>query len=132
MRIRSLAKTAARSTVPTKTRNQDPSIQGIKNTALATNPNVTDPNTTPSIEPKPPVISTKTKKPIEVSSIDPDPNEPKVDKILSRIKSYKGNLVIGANIGKNKITPNHKAADDYISCFNKLSGYVDYLSLIHI
>ena len=42
-------------------------------------------------------------------------NNDGVDKILSRIKSYKGNLVIGANIGKNKTTPNHKAADDYIS-----------------
>ena len=53
-------------------------------------------------------------------------NNDGVDKILSRIKSYKGNLVIGANIGKNKTTPNHKAADDYIYCFKKLCGYVDY------
>jgi dihydroorotate dehydrogenase len=53
-------------------------------------------------------------------------NNDGVDKILSRIKSYKGNLVIGANIGKNKITPNIKAAEDYIYCFKKLSGYVDY------
>ena len=35
-------------------------------------------------EPKPPVISAKTKKPIEVSSVNLDSNEPKVDKILSR------------------------------------------------
>ena len=37
-------------------------------------------------EPKPPVISAKTKKPIEVSSVDLDSNEPKVDKILSRTR----------------------------------------------
>jgi hypothetical protein len=54
--IRSFAKTAAKSTVPTKTRNQAPSIQGMKNTAFATSPNVTAPKTTPITVPKPPVM----------------------------------------------------------------------------
>ncbi len=53
-------------------------------------------------------------------------NNDGVDKILSRIKSYNGNLIVGANIGKNKITPNNKAVDDYLYCFKKLLGYVDY------
>jgi len=53
-------------------------------------------------------------------------NNDGVDKILSRIKSYRGSLVIGANIGKNKNTPNDKAVDDYLYCFEKLLGYVDY------
>ena len=49
-----------------------------------------------------------------------------VDKIAGRIKSYNGKIVIGANIGKNKITPNDKAVDDYLICFRKLRDYVDY------
>jgi dihydroorotate dehydrogenase len=35
-------------------------------------------------------------------------------------------LIIGGNIGKNKITPNEKAVDDYIACFNELFDVVDY------
>ena len=40
-------------------------------------------------------------------------NNDGLEKILKRIKSYKGNLVIGANIGKNKNTPNDEAINDY-------------------
>ncbi|UIR57652.1 quinone-dependent dihydroorotate dehydrogenase [Sphingobacterium sp. SRCM116780] len=35
-------------------------------------------------------------------------------------------LLIGGNIGKNKVTPNEQAVDDYIYCFNALFDYVDY------
>ncbi|MEP7108495.1 MAG: quinone-dependent dihydroorotate dehydrogenase [Ferruginibacter sp.] len=35
-------------------------------------------------------------------------------------------LIIGGNIGKNKITPNDDAWKDYIKCFNALHDYVDY------
>lgn len=35
-------------------------------------------------------------------------------------------LIIGGNIGKNKLTPNENATDDYISCFNTLFDHVDY------
>ena len=35
-------------------------------------------------------------------------------------------LIIGGNIGKNKITPNEDAWKDYAICFNKLHHYVDY------
>jgi dihydroorotate dehydrogenase len=35
-------------------------------------------------------------------------------------------LVIGGNIGKNKITPNEDAWKDYEKCFNELHAYVDY------
>lgn len=34
--------------------------------------------------------------------------------------------IIGGNIGKNKITPNEQAADDYMKCFNELYEVVDY------
>lgn len=36
------------------------------------------------------------------------------------------NILIGGNIGKNKTTPNEKAAEDYFYCFEKLFPYVDY------
>ena len=36
------------------------------------------------------------------------------------------NIIIGGNIGKNKITPNEKAVDDYIHCFKSLYPFVDY------
>ena len=43
-------------------------------------------------EPKSPVISAKTKKPIEVSSIDIDPNEPKVDKIITSTRPSRAEI----------------------------------------
>ncbi len=43
---------------------------------------------------------------------------------LSRI-DRKG-LIIGGNIGKNKITPNEDALSDYIKCFDRLFDVVDY------
>ncbi len=35
-------------------------------------------------------------------------------------------LIIGGNIGKNKVTPNEEAWKDYETCFNALFDYVDY------
>jgi dihydroorotate dehydrogenase len=35
-------------------------------------------------------------------------------------------LIIGGNIGKNKITPNEEAWKDYETCFRELFDYVDY------
>ena len=35
-------------------------------------------------------------------------------------------LIIGGNIGKNKVTPNEEAWKDYAICFNELHPYVDY------
>lgn len=35
-------------------------------------------------------------------------------------------LIIGGNIGKNKVTPNEEAVQDYIQCFNDLFDVVDY------
>src|SRR5690606_32454685 len=38
-------------------------------------------------------------------------------------------IVIGGNIGKNKITPNENAIDDYEICFRALYDYVDYFTV---
>ncbi len=44
---------------------------------------------------------------------------------VERLKKNKG-VLIGGNIGKNKVTPNENAVDDYIICFNELFDFVDY------
>lgn len=44
---------------------------------------------------------------------------------LKHLKNREG-VIIGGNIGKNKITPNEEAVNDYIYCFNALFEYVDY------
>jgi dihydroorotate dehydrogenase len=43
-----------------------------------------------------------------------------------RIKKSHSQLIIGGNIGKNKITPNENAAEDYEKCFHALYDVVDY------
>lgn len=35
-------------------------------------------------------------------------------------------FIIGGNIGKNKVTPNENATDDYLKCFDALHDLVDY------
>lgn len=52
-------------------------------------------------------------------------NNEGVDDAVKRLKKNK-NVLIGGNIGKNKITPNEEAVNDYIYCFNTLFDYVDY------
>jgi dihydroorotate dehydrogenase len=43
-----------------------------------------------------------------------------------RIKKRNSKILIGGNIGKNKVTPNENAVDDYIQCFHALVHVVDY------
>ncbi|MBH70325.1 MAG: dihydroorotate dehydrogenase (quinone) [Flavobacteriales bacterium] len=49
-----------------------------------------------------------------------------LESAISRLRRKKSNIIIGGNIGKNKLTPNEKAIDDYEICFEKLFTYVDY------
>jgi dihydroorotate dehydrogenase len=44
----------------------------------------------------------------------------------SQISNLKSQVIIGGNIGKNKITPNENAVDDYVKCFDALYDVVDY------
>ena len=54
-------------------------------------------------------------------------NNEGVEAAAARLKNrMEKTLIIGGNIGKNKITPNEKAADDYVKCFNALYDVVDY------
>ena len=48
-----------------------------------------------------------------------------VEEAVERLKKNKG-VLIGGNIGKNKVTPNENATDDYVICFNALFDHVDY------
>jgi dihydroorotate dehydrogenase len=55
-------------------------------------------------------------------------NNDGVEMLVERLKK-KGkprNVIVGGNIGKNKVTPNEKAADDYLYCFEALFPWVDY------
>ncbi|HAV02114.1 MAG TPA: dihydroorotate dehydrogenase (quinone), partial [Chryseobacterium sp.] len=48
-----------------------------------------------------------------------------VEAAVERLRKNK-NVLIGGNIGKNKVTLNEHAVDDYIICFEKLFPVVDY------
>ncbi|WP_172917594.1 quinone-dependent dihydroorotate dehydrogenase [Capnocytophaga canis] len=52
-------------------------------------------------------------------------NNQGVEEAIQRLKTNK-NVLIGGNIGKNKITPNENAVNDYSYCFERLFPYVDY------
>ncbi|GIJ93477.1 quinone-dependent dihydroorotate dehydrogenase [Capnocytophaga stomatis] len=52
-------------------------------------------------------------------------NNQGVEEAIKQLKKNK-NVIIGGNIGKNKITPNDQAVDDYSICFEKLFPYVNY------
>ena len=43
-----------------------------------------------------------------------------------RLKRRKSNIIVGANIGKNKVTPNEDAIRDYEFCFKALFDHADY------
>ena len=54
-------------------------------------------------------------------------NNQGVDVVAARLSRVRRNgLVIGGNIGKNKITTNEDAVSDYIKCFDRLFDVVDY------
>ena len=44
----------------------------------------------------------------------------------TQLKKRRSNILIGGNIGKNKITPNEEALHDYAVCFETLFDHVDY------
>jgi len=52
-----------------------------------------------------------------------------VEEAVKHIKKRSKNLILGGNIGKNTLTPNEKANDDYNLCFNELYDYVDYFTV---
>ncbi|MCT4560412.1 MAG: quinone-dependent dihydroorotate dehydrogenase [Crocinitomicaceae bacterium] len=53
-------------------------------------------------------------------------NNDGVEEAITHLKNKKVDILIGGNIGKNKVTPNEQATNDYILCFDALFPYVDY------
>ena len=56
-------------------------------------------------------------------------NNQGVDVMAKSLRLLKNNypaIVVGGNIGKNKVTPNNEAINDYLICFKKLFKVVDY------
>jgi dihydroorotate dehydrogenase len=46
-----------------------------------------------------------------------------------RLRKRSSRIIIGGNIGKNKITANEEAVNDYLSCFETLFAHVDYFAV---
>jgi len=86
---------------------------------------------------------------IEIGTLTPKPQEGNPKKRLFRLKADQAiinrmgfnnlgvfnaverlkkdhNVLIGGNIGKNKVTPNNEAVKDYLICFDALFDHVDY------
>ncbi len=53
---------------------------------------------------------------LRLKKLEAKPNRAKLNK----------DVLIGGNIGKNKLTPNEDAVSDYLICFETLFDYVDY------
>jgi len=54
-------------------------------------------------------------------------NNEGVDALVARLQQERPpGLIVGGNIGKNKVTPNEDAVQDYRLCFERLFPYVDY------
>ncbi|MCP4521143.1 MAG: quinone-dependent dihydroorotate dehydrogenase [Cytophagales bacterium] len=53
-------------------------------------------------------------------------NNEGVETAIKRLKARKTDVLVGGNIGKNKVTPNEQAYNDYEKCFHALYEYVDY------
>jgi len=49
-----------------------------------------------------------------------------VAEAVERLKKRNSDVIVGGNIGKNKVTPNDNAFEDYNYCFEALYPYVDY------
>jgi len=49
-----------------------------------------------------------------------------VNNAAKNLKKRKTHVVIGGNIGKNTLSPNSEAINDYVFCFEELFDFVDY------
>jgi dihydroorotate dehydrogenase len=52
-----------------------------------------------------------------------------VEAAVERLKKRPQGVIVGGNIGKNKVTPNEQAIDDYVKCFEALHPVVDYFTV---
>ena len=52
-----------------------------------------------------------------------------VDAFVENLKRTRTKAILGVNIGKNRDTPNERAAEDYVRCMHVLYPHVHYLAL---
>jgi len=56
-------------------------------------------------------------------------NNKGVEYAVNQLKNVKYKGILGINIGKNRDTPNEKAAEDYLYCFKQLWPYASYMTI---
>lgn len=56
-------------------------------------------------------------------------NNKGVDHLVAQVKRRRYNGVLGINIGKNATTPVENAADDYVTCLQKVYVHADYITV---
>ena len=52
-----------------------------------------------------------------------------IDAALPRAEQRRYKGILGINIGKNKVTPNENAVDDYLYCFRAAASAADYIAV---
>ena len=52
-----------------------------------------------------------------------------VEALAKRLEKLDTSIIVGANIGKNKDTPEENAHEDYLKCVKRLVGLVDYFTV---
>ena len=56
-------------------------------------------------------------------------NNKGVDYLVERVRNSHYDGVLGINIGKNKVTPEEQALDDYLICMRKVYEYASYITI---
>jgi len=56
-------------------------------------------------------------------------NNKGVDYLVEQVKQSQFKGVLGINIGKNKVTPEDKALDDYLICLRKVYAHASYITV---
>ncbi len=56
-------------------------------------------------------------------------NNKGVDHMVKQLGKHRYRGILGINIGKNRDTPNERAADDYRHCMEKIYAYADYITV---
>jgi dihydroorotate dehydrogenase len=49
--------------------------------------------------------------------------------VAARLRRLRYRGIVGVNIGKNAATPNERAVDDYLMCFDALHAHADYIAV---
>jgi len=56
-------------------------------------------------------------------------NNKGVDYLVQRLRDKQFKGIVGINVGKNKDTPAHRSAEDYVQCIEKVYEYASYITI---